>query len=102
MATYIVNVDALGYANGCARRGESVSDEQIGAENVRRLLQAGAIVAAQPPQEPAAEAPFETEVQTEDSTEIAAEPAAQPEAQPETQPETRPETQPSPRARRRR
>lgn len=36
--SYIVEVDALGFAGGCARKGELVTLEQVGAENVERLL----------------------------------------------------------------
>lgn len=36
--TFIVEVDALGLPGGCAKKGEEVTREQIGTENVERLL----------------------------------------------------------------
>jgi hypothetical protein len=43
MPNYLVLVDALGYANGCALKGEIITEEQIGSENVERLKLDGAI-----------------------------------------------------------
>jgi hypothetical protein len=42
--TFAVQVDALGFESGCARRGEIVTAEQLGVENVERLLLAAVIV----------------------------------------------------------
>jgi hypothetical protein len=44
MKTYIVLVDALGFNGGCARKGEQVTSEQIGTENVERLVVQGFIL----------------------------------------------------------
>lgn len=66
MKSYTVLVDALGFAGGCARKGETVTEEQIGTENVDRLTRDGFI---QPDFVP--EAPTEA-------------PKAEPEAEPET------------------
>jgi len=41
--TFIVEVDGLGFVGGCARKGETVTREQIGTENVDRLLLQAAI-----------------------------------------------------------
>lgn len=45
MKTYLVLIDALGFDKGCARKGETVTEEQIGAENVDRLIRQGYIQA---------------------------------------------------------
>lgn len=43
MPNYTVLVDALGYSGGCARKGETVTELDLGSENVDRLLVAGFI-----------------------------------------------------------
>lgn len=53
MKSYTVLVDALGFAGGCARKGEIVSEEQIGAENVDRLTRDGFIQPNFVPEAPA-------------------------------------------------
>lgn len=40
---YIVLVDALGFAGGMAKRGETVTSDQIGEENINRLIESGSI-----------------------------------------------------------
>ncbi|MEQ1761555.1 MAG: hypothetical protein ABL984_00280 [Pyrinomonadaceae bacterium] len=45
MKTYTVLVDALGYAGGCAKKDEVVTEEQVGVENADRLLREGFISA---------------------------------------------------------
>lgn len=40
---YVVLVDALGFASGVAKKGETVTADQIGADNVDRLKAEGAI-----------------------------------------------------------
>ena len=55
MSNFIVLVDALGYANGCSLKGEVVTTEQIGIENIERLKLDGAIapqIAPGVPEEP--------------------------------------------------
>lgn len=53
MKSYTVLVDALGFAGGCARKGELVTEEQIGAENVDRLTRDGMIQPEFVPEAPA-------------------------------------------------
>lgn len=45
MKTYTVVVDALGYTGGCARKGETITAEQVGVENIDRLLRDGYVQA---------------------------------------------------------
>jgi hypothetical protein len=48
MSNYIVQVDALGFNGGVARKGETVTTEQVGADNVARLVTTGAIISDAP------------------------------------------------------
>lgn len=48
MSNYIVQVDALGFHGGMARKGEVVTTEQVGADNVARLVTSGAIISDAP------------------------------------------------------
>lgn len=66
MKSYTVLVDALGFAGGCARKGEIVSEEQIGAENVDRLVRGGIIQPDYVPEAPAKD--MTTEPTTEPET----------------------------------
>jgi hypothetical protein len=52
---YTVIVDALGYSSGCARKGETVTEEQVGAENIARLVSQGFITQETPFVNPEAE-----------------------------------------------
>lgn len=40
---YIVNDNALGFAGGCARKGELVTAEKVGVDNLNRLIAGGHI-----------------------------------------------------------
>lgn len=46
MKKYIVTVDSLGFEGGVARRGEAVTEDQIGTDNIARLKADSAIVDA--------------------------------------------------------
>lgn len=67
MKSYTVLVDALGFAGGCARKGETVTEEQIGAENVDRLSRDGMIQPDFVPEAPA-KAPAKEEPKPEPET----------------------------------
>ena len=46
MKKYIVTVDSLGFEGGVAKRGETVTEDQVGVDNVARLKADSALVDA--------------------------------------------------------
>ena len=56
---YTVTIDALGFEGGVGRRGETVTEEQVGTDNVQRLVMSGFIVAQADGTEEAPSAPTE-------------------------------------------
>jgi hypothetical protein len=54
MKNYIVTSDSIGFAGGVAKRGEVVTEDQIGAENASRLIEASCLT---PVAEPTPETP---------------------------------------------